>query len=132
MLGVLIFAIAFLVALPLVALRVHLLDRRDDGRLRHRECLANIDRLERELGIAGKTPYEPSIRYLDRRPFSPAEIQRLCDTGQAARLSGRKEYQALLDDVAGPDLQQRVSSAPILWHSSMEPKPPTTIEPRHG
>jgi hypothetical protein len=65
---------------------------------RHKACLANTDRLERELGIAGMKPYEPSIRYLGHGQFMATG-----GNGTTIALpSAKVEYQKLLADMEPP------------------------------
>lgn len=120
---VLIVVVLATVVFPLLAFGgVRLVERGDERRLKHRQCLANIVRLERELGIAGAEPYVPHL-------FSQFPVPRMEEIGR----SGKVEYQKLLDDMEPvPHYLEWKDGAEVDLDRDLQPKPPTTIEARHG
>lgn len=137
------FVLFFLIVvlIPVCAIGgVRLVERGDARRLRHRKCLAEIDRLERELGIAGKTPYEPSIRYLGKGQFmatggngttiSQFPVPTMQEIGRSSRSSGRREYLELLDEMteaiveAKPHFLEYLDGAEVDLDRDLQPKPP--------
>lgn len=114
------------VVVPLLAFAgFHLVERADARRLKHRQCLANIVRLERELGIAGAEPYVPRL-FSTMSQFPRPKMEEI---GR----SDKGEYLKLLADMESvPHYLEYQDGAEVDLDRDLQPKPPATIELRHG